>query len=170
MGGYGRGELHPYSDVDILVLTDGNESAALQSLIGNFITSLWDSKLDVGHAVRSVRDCTKMAMADITIATNLLEARLLKGNRALFNALRRQLLKRTFWPSKAFFDAKYSEQVARHQKYHSTAYILEPNLKAGPGGLRDIQTLFWVAKRHLDYIAVDELVTRNYPTEDEFSE
>ncbi len=170
VGGYGRGELHPYSDIDILILTQNKLTKELEDYIGAFITQLWDIRLDIGHSVRSVKECIKLASSDVTIATNLLESRLICGNQALAEELWPQLWVKKFWPSEKFFIAKRDEQIKRHQQYKGAAYTLEPNLKANPGGLRDIQNISWVAKRHFHADSLDELVQHKYLTLNEFYE
>jgi [protein-PII] uridylyltransferase len=170
VGGYGRGELHPYSDVDILLLTQEKISDALSEKISAFITQLWDVKLDIGHSVRSVKECVKQAKSEVTIATNLMEMRQICGNEALTQNLYPLLAKDGFWTSKKFFLAKREEQYERHQQYHGASYTLEPNLKANPGGLRDIQTIAWVAKRHFVADSLEELVAHHYLTQNEFFE
>ncbi len=170
VGGYGRGELHPCSDIDLLILAEGRLSLAQQEAIGQFVTLLWDLRLEVGHSVRTVKESVKLGKDDITIATNLLEMRLLTGNKALFEQLQQEVSKDSFWTSQAFFQAKRHEQQQRHAQYHGTAYNLEPNLKANPGGLRDIQTIGWVAKRHFQTRTMRELVAYQYLTEDEYQE
>jgi [protein-PII] uridylyltransferase len=170
VGGYGRGELHPYSDVDILLLTQETISDELAEKISSFITQLWDVKLDIGHSVRSIKECLKQAINDVTVATNLMEMRQVCGNESLTQHLQPLLDKDVFWTSKKFFIAKCEEQNNRHQQYHGAAYTLEPNLKANPGGLRDIQTIAWVAKRHFSADSLEELVSHRYLTQNEFFE
>ncbi len=170
VGGYGRGELHPYSDVDILLLTQENISEKLSEKISAFITQLWDVKLDIGHSVRSIKECLKQAVNDVTVATNLMEMRQVCGNESLTQHLQPLLDEDVFWTSKKFFIAKRDEQYSRHQQYHGAAYTLEPNLKANPGGLRDIQTIAWVAKRHFVADSFEELVEHKYLTQNEFFE
>lgn len=170
VGGYGRYELHPYSDVDILLLTQDNIDDELAEKISNFITQLWDVKLDVGHSVRSINECIKQASDDVTIATNLIEMRQICGNKSLFEHLQPLLNEDSFWTSEDFFIAKRDEQYQRHQQYHGASYTLEPNLKANPGGLRDIQTIGWVAKRHFMADTLEQLVEHNYLTNNEFFE
>ncbi|WP_440873816.1 [protein-PII] uridylyltransferase [Thalassotalea sp. PLHSN55] len=170
VGGYGRGELHPFSDVDILLLTQEEVETSVEEKIGAFITQLWDVKLDIGHSVRSTKECLKQAVDDVTVATNLMEMRLVCGNEILTNHLQPLLKEDVFWTSQKFFIAKREEQENRHQQYHGAAYTLEPNLKANPGGLRDIQTIGWVAKRHFNADCIEELVEHNYLTRNEFFE
>lgn len=170
VGGYGRGELHPCSDIDLLLLSETPLSPQTQEAISGFITTLWDIKLEVGHSVRTLQQTLELGKADITIATNLMEMRLLHGNKNLFGHLQQSVSEDSFWSSQAFFQAKRQEQQHRHAQYHGTAYNLEPNLKANPGGLRDIQTIGWVAKRHFHTRTMRELVAYQYLTEDEYQE
>ncbi len=167
VGGYGRGELHPSSDIDIMVLLPKSDSADWQSDIEKFLTFLWDIGLEVGHSVRSIDDCQRESLADISVATTLFEARLLAGPEALFAGMRRALAPDRLWSSQDFFEAKVKEQTERHHRYFDTAYNLEPNVKSSPGGLRDIQTIGWVAKRHFGTDTLDELVAHGFLTRDE---
>src|SRR5690606_10270069 len=146
-GGYGRGELFPRSDVDLLVLAPPHEQDARRRDIERFFALLWDAGLQPGHAVRSVQQCLELACEDVTVATALLEARLLLGSAPGYAALREALAAPGVWPAHDYFKAKRGEQEHRHARYHDTAYNLEPNLKDGPGGLRDLHTLLWMVKR-----------------------
>ncbi len=170
VGGYGRGELHPQSDVDILLLTQEDIEVELEEKISSFITQLWDIKLDIGHSVRSIKECLKQAVNDVTVATNLMEMRQVAGNEILTQQLLPLLHEDVFWTSEKFFIAKRKEQNDRHQQYRGAAYTLEPNLKANPGGLRDIQTIAWVAKRHFSADSFEELVEHHYLYPNEFFE
>jgi len=167
VGGYGRGELHPSSDIDIMVLLPKSDSADWQPDIEKFLSFLWDIGLEVGHSVRSIDDCQRESLADISVATTLFEARLLAGPEALFAGMRRALASDRLWSSQDFFEAKVKEQTERHHRYFDTAYNLEPNVKSSPGGLRDIQTIGWVAKRHFGTDTLDELVAHGFLTRDE---
>ncbi len=164
VGGYGRGELHPYSDIDIMVLTPVALPKAAEAAVSNLFTSLWDIGLEVGHSVRTVDQCREQSADDITIATTLIEARLIDGPPAFFEQMKRAISTGEIWPSDRFFEAKRAEQRARHHRYDDTAYKLEPNVKGSPGGLRDIQMIGWVAKRHFDVSSLDELVAHNFLT------
>ena len=170
VGGYGRSELHPYSDIDILLLTQDDVEKKLEEKISAFITQLWDVKLDVGHSVRCIKECLKQAVDDVTVATNLMEMRQVCGNHALVEHLQPLLHEDVFWTSKKFYIAKREEQLCRHKQYNGAAYTLEPNLKANPGGLRDIQTVGWVAKRHFKADTLIELVEYKYLTQNEYFE
>jgi len=167
VGGYGRGELHPSSDIDVMVLLPKSDSADWQSDIEKFLTFLWDIGLEVGHSVRSIDDCQRESLADISVATTLFEARLLAGPESLFAGMRRALAPDRLWSSQDFFEAKVKEQTERHHRYFDTAYNLEPNVKSSPGGLRDIQTIGWVAKRHFGTDTLDELVAHGFLTREE---
>ncbi len=167
VGGYGRGELHPSSDIDIMVLLPKGDSSDWQPDIERFLTFLWDIGLEVGHSVRSIDDCQSESLADISVATTLFEARLLAGPESLFAGMRRALAPDRLWSSADFFEAKVKEQTERHHRYFDTAYNLEPNVKSSPGGLRDIQTIGWVAKRHFGTDTLDELVAHGFLTREE---
>jgi len=167
VGGYGRGELHPCSDIDVMILLPKSEVVEGQDGIERFLAFLWDIGLEVGHSVRTIDDCQRESAADVSVATTLIEARLLAGPDNLFLAMRRALGQDNVWSSRAFFEAKVAEQQARHHRYHDTAYNLEPNVKASPGGLRDIQTIGWVAKRHFGAETLDELVAHGFLTSGE---
>jgi len=166
VGGYGRGELHPHSDIDILVLVQDADTQ--RERIGAFITALWDIGLEVGHSVRTLEECVEQAQADVGVATSLMEARLLMGDAALFQRMRLATGPAALWPSQTFFAAKLKEQQERHAKYHDTAYKLEPNVKESPGVLRDIQNIGWVAKRHFGVETLHGLVDHGFLTEDEY--
>lgn len=170
VGGYGRGELHPQSDVDILILTQDEVSLELEEKISSFITQLWDVKLDIGHSVRSIKECVSQSEKDVTVATTLMEMRPIAGSLQLSKQLTPILNESAHWTSEKFFIAKCKEQDGRHQQYRGAAYTLEPNLKANPGGLRDIQTIAWVAKRHFNADSLEELVEHNYLYPNEFFE
>lgn len=168
VGGYGRRELHPASDVDILVLVEPEHEDTLRDALERFITLLWDIGVEVGHAVRSVAECADEAQGDVTVMTNLLEARLLAGEATLFDRMRSATAAERIWSSERFFAAKTREQQARWHKYGDTAYNLEPNIKENPGGLRDIQMIGWMAKRHFDAETLHDLVTEGFLTEVEY--
>jgi len=168
VGGYGRGELHPHSDIDLLILLAENSHAEHQDNIERFITLLWDIGLKVGNSVRSVKQCLDEAQQDITVATSLMESRLLAGPNDLLTDMTATISPSNIWPPHAFFAAKREEQRARHEKFNDTEYNLEPNVKESPGGLRDIQVINWVAKRHFDSDNLHDLVSSNFLTESEF--
>ncbi len=148
VGGYGRGELYPYSDVDVLLLmpdgTSPEKDEALKAQIEKFIGSCWDTGLEIGSSVRTVTECVQEATADITVQTSLLEARFLVGSVKLFKTFQKHYA--AALDPKAFFVAKTAEMRQRHAKFENTPYSLEPNCKESPGGLRDLQVVLWVAK------------------------
>jgi [protein-PII] uridylyltransferase len=147
VGGYGRGELAPYSDVDLLFLLPWKQTPHGEQVVEELLYFLWDLGFKVGHATRSVDDCLRMAKADVTIRTNLLEARWLWGERGLYDELRRRYETEIQAGTAAqFIEAKLAERDARHQRLGDSRYQLEPNIKEGKGGLRDLSTLFWIAK------------------------
>ena len=170
VGGYGRGELHPHSDIDLLILCEDATDAAVNERIGRFITLLWDLRLEVGHSVRSVAECIRQGERDLTIATNLIEARLISGCYHVFGQLTAATEPDKFWSSQAFFEAKRQEQAARHQQYQDTSYKLEPDIKHSPGGLRDIQTISWVTRRHFGATSLHEMVSHDFLSQDEYLE
>ena len=169
VGGYGRGELHPASDVDILVLVpvDPPLPESGRSQIERLVAFLWDIGLEVGHSVRTAAECAEESAADVGVMTTLLEARLICGSADLPVVMREALAPEHVWPARNFFEAKLKEQEDRHAKANDTAYNLEPNVKTGPGGLRDLQTIGWVAKRHFGVQSLDELVTHGFLTPSE---
>lgn len=147
VGGYGRGELFPYSDIDVLVLLPGPDACgndALRSAIEGFITACWDIGLEIGSSVRTVEECIAESQSDVTVQTALLESRYLCGAKRVFSTFRRANLEAM--DPRAFLRAKMLEMRQRHQKYEDTPYSLEPNCKESPGGLRDLQMLIWVAR------------------------
>ncbi len=144
VGGYGRGELFPYSDVDVLILLEQVPGPGLQDKLEALVQTLWDIGLEIGHSIRTIPECLTEAAADITVQTSLLEARWVTGNRKLFRFLQERCA--AAMDPQAFFQAKKLELVQRHAKYEDTPYSLEPNCKESPGGLRDLQVILWVAK------------------------
>ncbi|HAK92788.1 MAG TPA: [protein-PII] uridylyltransferase [Massilia timonae] len=144
VGGYGRGELFPYSDVDLLILLGQPADAITQARLEGLVQLLWDLGLEIGHSIRTVDECLSESAADITVQTSLLEARLVTGSAPLFEELQRRY--RDALDPQAFFQAKTAEMRLRHAKYEYTAFALEPNVKESPGALRDLQVILWVAK------------------------
>ena len=167
VGGYGRGELHPHSDIDLLILTREGMAPEWQDDLGAFITLLWDLKLDIGHSVRSMDESISAAREDISILTNLLETRTIAGPDSLRQALSEQAYSDEVSSDKAYFVAKREEQQQRHKKYGDTEYNLEPNVKGSPGALRDIQTIGWITKRHFGLQSIADLTRFSILTEEE---
>ncbi|WP_289302982.1 [protein-PII] uridylyltransferase, partial [Methylophaga sp. UBA3996] len=168
VGGYGRGELHPYSDIDVLILLDESISDTPPDSLSSFLTQLWDVGLEIGHSVRTIQECRQQAEDDITIATNLLEARLLCGHSALFESLQQLTVTNKTWDTRRFFELKRQEQLDRHQRYNDTANNLEPNIKESPGGLRDIQVVNWVAQQHFDVKNLEGLRQKGFLANSEY--
>ncbi|WP_239017323.1 [protein-PII] uridylyltransferase [Seongchinamella sediminis] len=166
VGGYGRGELHPYSDIDLLLLL-GNDDDGANDQLENFLTLLWDIGLEIGHSVRTVAQCVESARDDITVLTNLMEARVLCGPEQLMAQVREQTGPKEMWPSPEFFRAKLQEQRDRHNKFADTEYNLEPNVKSSPGGLRDLQVIAWIAERHFGVESLDRLTTEEFLNQEE---
>lgn len=146
VGGYGRGELHPQSDLDVLILSGNEVDAVTRQRIEGFVSALWDLNLRPGHAVRTLAQCT-VAAEDLTVCTALMEARLIAGPEHLVPQLADSIAPDRVWPVADFVQAKLDETTQRHARFGDTSYNLEPNLKEGPGGLRDIQTVTWIAQR-----------------------
>jgi [protein-PII] uridylyltransferase len=172
VGGYGRGELHPHSDIDILVLleTIPGEDSPLSLALGRFFNCLWDIGLKPAQSVRTLDDCVEHARQDQTVITNLLESHLIYGSESLYHALNVRMDPEYIWPSARFFEAKMAEQKLRYAKYHDTAYNLEPNVKEGPGGLRDIQLIGWIIKRHYHTGNFLEVLLHGWLTDAEYAE
>ncbi|HEY5775917.1 MAG TPA: [protein-PII] uridylyltransferase [Xanthomonadales bacterium] len=171
VGGFGRGELHPHSDVDLLILlAESPPSTELRAAIEAFVTLLWDAGFYLGHSVRTVEACVSEAKKDIATATSLMESRLLSGSKAMMLEMLDATAADQVWSAAEFFDAKFAEQLKRHEQYHDTGYNLEPNIKEGPGGLRDIQMIGWVAKRHFNTQSLHTLVERGFLTESELQD
>ncbi|MET0266927.1 MAG: [protein-PII] uridylyltransferase [Duganella sp.] len=144
VGGYGRGELFPYSDVDLLILLEQAPDAATTEKLEGLVQLLWDLGLEIGHSIRTVDECLSESAADITVQTSLLEARLICGDEPLFEQLQQRY--RAALDPQAFYHAKLLEMRQRHAKYEDTAFSLEPNCKESPGGLRDLQVILWLVK------------------------
>ena len=169
VGGYGRGELHPHSDIDLLILMRRNKPEKYRASIEKFLTFLWDIQLKIGHSTRSLRQCVDEARGDLTVATNLMETRLLCGDAKLLEKLLVKTGPRKIWSSAAFYSGKINEQKERHRKHADTEYNLEPNIKEAPGGLRDIQVINWTAKRHFEVNRRSHLVSKGFLSEEEYA-
>lgn len=148
VGGYGRGALFPYSDVDVLLLmpsgVNAEENPILKNKVERFISACWDNGLEVGSSVRNLEECIEESRADITIQTSLLESRRVTGSQKLFNEFKKKYDEAM--DAKAFFISKTLELNQRHTKFENTPYSLEPNAKESPGGLRDLQIILWTAR------------------------
>lgn len=164
VGGYGRGELHPHSDIDIAILIPHNrktdEDLQRNETLSQWITALWDLNLDIGHSVRTVAECEQEAAADITVITNLMEARLICGDEHLLTLMKKVISTEHVWPASDFFNAKVEEQEQRHERFQTNAYRLEPNIKESQGGLRDFQTISWICQRLFNTSSLEPLVER----------
>ena len=167
VGGYGRGELHPHSDIDLLILTRNGIEPGWQEDLGAFVTLLWDLKLDIGHSVRSIEESKAAARGDIATLTNLLETRTIAGPDELRKELSEQAYSDNIITDRDYFIAKRKEQQRRHKKYSDTEYNLEPNVKSSPGALRDIQTIGWITKRHFGLQSIADLTRFSILTDEE---
>ncbi|MEX2367677.1 MAG: [protein-PII] uridylyltransferase, partial [Pseudohongiellaceae bacterium] len=170
VGGYGRGALHPYSDIDIQILLAKNNHNKHKANIEQFLMFLWDINLEVGQSVRTIKENKEEAARDITVATALMESRPLIGNPQLHSKLMAQLNQKKIWNPKLFFAAKKREQETRHQKSNDIEYALEPNIKVAPGGLRDIQTIGWIAKRYFNAPNLQSLYELGFLQKNEYTE
>ncbi|MBV1877582.1 MAG: [protein-PII] uridylyltransferase [Pseudomonadales bacterium] len=164
VGGYGRGELHPYSDIDLLILLERDNYQNHAPNIQSFLALLWDIGLEVGHSVRSISECRSQAKMDLTVVTALSEGRTIHGDGELFERVNIAISPKKMWSQSKFFHAKKQERETRHAKSDHTEYSLEPNVKSSPGGLRDIQTIMWIAKRQFGSVNFDDLVSLNFLT------
>lgn len=169
VGGYGRGELNPFSDIDIMFLHDGTiPVATVEDIAQKLLYFLWDMRLDVGYSVRMISDCVEMASADGTVKTALMDSRYCSGSRQLFDSLIKviynQILPKS---SDKFIKEKMSDMNSRREKYGSTVYLLEPNLKEGEGGLRDLQTALWIARIKYKFADPRELIMKGIMVDEE---
>jgi [protein-PII] uridylyltransferase len=163
-GGYGRATLAPFSDVDLLFLTGGKATPEVDRVVEFILYLLWDLGLKVGHASRSIPDCLHEAKGDVTIRTSLLDARCLTGDRALFADFQKAFRAdcATDGPAE-YINAKQAERAARHRRFGDTPFMVEPNVKEGKGGLRDLQTLYWLSRYVFNTFAMSELVGKDAP-------
>lgn len=169
VGGYGRRELYPYSDIDLLLLSDSKPSKDIARLVENMLYPLWDIGLKLGHAQHSLDGVIEVAKADITTRTSLLDARLVAGDAALFKKFQARFNKEVVAGSAvSFIDAKLAERDVRHRKFGDSRYMLEPNIKEGKGGLRDLHTLWWLARYVYPVASLKDLVTLQHLTEEEY--
>jgi [protein-PII] uridylyltransferase len=169
VGGYGRGELNPYSDIDIMFLHDGSIPAAkVEDIAQKLLYFLWDMRLDVGYSVRMISDCVEMAATDGTVKTALMDSRYCSGSRQLFDTLVKVIFSQILPKSSdKFIKEKMADMKIRREKYGATVYLLEPNLKEGEGGLRDLQTAMWVARVKYKYSDPRELIMKGIVTDED---
>ena len=165
VGGYGRGELFPHSDVDVLILLNQPATDDDARTIENLVSLLWDLGVPLGHSVRTLDECIGEAQRDITVLTAMLESRLLTGARSRYVAFSRAIV--AALDREAYFRAKLLEQQHRHIKYDEAPYSLEPNVKESPGGLRDLQVVVWVARASGYGGSWAELARRGFITDEE---
>ena len=169
VGGYGRSEMAPFSDIDLLFLTPYKQTAWGESVIESILYILWDLKMKIGYSVRTVNDCIRLGKQDITIRTTLLEHRYLTGERFLHESLENRIWKDLFSKSgPEFIEAKLEERAGRHLRQGGARYMLEPNIKEGKGGLRDLQTLYWITKYLYKTNTKEELIKIGVFTKKEF--
>lgn len=148
VGGYGRGEMFPLSDLDILVVCAQPLDTPTEQAVNALFNRLWDSGLTLGASLRTLEECIEIGKQTLSVATNMLEGRFLDGAQSVWQALNLRFEQEDFWPSTQFFRAKIAEKEARYARYHNTSYNLEPDLKHSPGGLRDLHLLMWIMLRH----------------------
>jgi [protein-PII] uridylyltransferase len=170
VGGYGRASLHPYSDIDILILVGDDTAQLIYDKIELFIQDLWDLKLKIGHAVRDISHAIEACREDLSIITNIDESRFLVGDNTLYQKLMAATRKESMWPTKDYYHAKVIEQQIRHKRFAGTSFNLEPNIKSSPGGFRDVQVITWVANRHFDTSSLKGLAEKNVLTRNEFQQ
>lgn len=169
IGGYGRRELFPFSDIDLMIVLDKNTSQQTKSKVESFLTFLWDINLAIAQSVRTISNCINEAKNDITVMTSLMETYYLCGNKSLFNEVKLVIDSDKFWPSKKFLEGKSKELSNRHHKYGDTGNHLEPNIKENPGSLRDLHTLSWITNRHFKTNSFEELIEKEFLTHGELT-
>jgi len=170
VGGYGRKRLHPQSDIDLAIISEGKILLKEEEVLSCFLTKLWDLGVDVGYSVRTIEESIQFSKNDITIATNLLDLRPLHGPQAHAKKVKNALYGNNILTSKVFFEKKMLEQENRHQQAKNTALYLEPNLKNNPGGMRDVQTIQWIAQKHFLTDTASTIKSTGFLTNDETSE
>ncbi|HKA63890.1 MAG TPA: DUF294 nucleotidyltransferase-like domain-containing protein, partial [Methylomirabilota bacterium] len=168
LGGYGRGELHPLSDLDLLLIYDGEMGTYVQRVTQGILYALWDLGLQVGHAVRSLPDCLAMARTDFPSRTSMQQARFLVGDRRLFNRFRKVLAENVYQKDfNQFLETTLTERDQRYRKFGGSPYMGEPNVKESAGGLRDIHTAMWLASTKFGTRTLRELADKRLITERE---
>ncbi|MDH2923809.1 UTP--GlnB (protein PII) uridylyltransferase GlnD [Nicoletella semolina] len=170
VGGYGRQEMFPLSDLDILILSEQPLDETTQAQCTALFNLLWDCKLQLGTAIRTIDECISVGKSEISVATNMLEGRFLCGNASLWQQLLIRLNQDDFWAIGDFLQAKREEQQARYHRYNNTSYNLEPDLKHSPGGLRDLHLLCWIMLRHYGIHSLEDLYQKGILFPEEFDE
>ncbi|WGE89925.1 bifunctional uridylyltransferase/uridylyl-removing protein GlnD [Actinobacillus arthritidis] len=170
VGGYGRREMFPLSDVDILVLTEQSIDEKSTQQLNALFNILWDCKLQVGASIRTLEESLEIGRKEISVATNIYEGRFLTGNKQLWTALVEQIYQADYWPIEAFFLAKIEEKNDRYARYHNTSYNLEPDLKHSPGGLRDLHLISWIFLRQFGTYSFESLLNKGILFPEEFQE
>lgn len=170
VGGYGRREMFPLSDLDVLVLVSSPLDEEGQSQLNALFNTLWDLKLQVGSSVRTVAECLEVGRAELSVATNMYEGRFLTGNEDLWHCLHTAIYQADFWDISAFYQAKLAEKEARYARYNNTSYNLEPDLKHSPGGLRDLHLLSWIMLRHYGVASFEALRDKGILLPEEYQE
>ena len=166
VGGYGRKEFYPKSDTDLLILINDQKKDQHKKNISHFLAYLWDIGIEVSHSTRTIKECITEGSRDISIATTLLESRYISGSKIMFENLIKTIDEsKSFWSNKDFYQEKVDEQIKRHLQFNNTAYNLEPDIKNGPGSLRDLHTIFWLCKKFLGIDQIEELLNHNILTE-----
>ena len=166
VGGYGRKEFYPKSDTDLLILINDQKKDQHKKNISHFLAYLWDIGIEVSHSTRTIKECITEGSRDISIATTLLESRYISGSKKMFENLIKTIDEsKSFWSNKDFYQEKVDEQIKRHLQFNNTAYNLEPDIKNGPGSLRDLHTIFWLCKKFLGIDRIEELLNHNILTE-----
>ena len=168
VGGYGRSELFPFSDIDILILISDYDDETLLKNIEKFIADIWHFKTSVGHSVRTQKECINAMNSDVTVYTNLLESRWICGNTEHYESLKKNIFDNNEWSNQNFLSAKKKEQEKRYRKYSNTGYLLEPDIKEGPGGFRDLQTLIWISKKYFKTNSLVDLYNINIISKKEY--
>lgn len=162
-GGYGREELHPHSDVDLLILVkDEIARQYYKTHIENFVAFSWTLKLNISQSVRTPDECYQLSKEDVAVFTSLLESRIVAGNHPIYIQLMKQLDDKNLWPSKEYCTAKLAEQTERHNRFSNVVYHLQPDIKKSAGGLREIQTLLWITRRHFQTKNLNHLVNNTF--------
>ncbi len=170
VGGYGRKEMFPLSDLDILVLTANPITENDRSRLNEMFNLLWDSKLQVGASIRTIEECIDIGKKEISVATNMLESRCIFGNEKLWQTLMENLYHSDFWKLEDFFQAKIAEKEERYARYNNTSYNLEPDLKHSPGGLRDLHLLSWIMLRHYGVYSIEQMHAKGILFPEEYQE